>query len=326
MKVLVMNPYAKRLRSHKKRQQIIQLIHQHEQEFEIICVSGKKEMFQALTQVCRTYPVTEIYAAGGDGTFRDVMDWLIKQSMHEDIKLSYLGGGEFCYMRKFFHLPSPDPLKNLRQIFSGRLMPQETIWRPIDVYDVKTQHRQYCSVFANGVIFDFLRWYENKGKGSVLTVLWLIFFSIVCVLSERFRKWHGRLDTTTGQVTLDGRMQDTQQYLSLVVGAVPELMMWCRPFCGQIQPHQTSNILYWGSFLRLACSIPLIYFGKTPPWLQTEYFNGSVEHTVLETVDANISMDGDTIEWPQYDSIGCDVTEHCFEMKRGPDLHLIVYV
>ncbi len=326
MKVLVMNPYAKQLRSHKKRAQIRKLIRQSGQEFEVVSVSGKQNMFDILRRMCETHSVREIYVAGGDGTFRDVMNWLIKQSMHEKIKLSYLGGGEFCYMRKFFHLPSSDPLKNLRQIFNGKLTSQEILWRPIDVYDVKTQYRQYCSVFANGVIFDFLRWYEEKGKGSVLTVLWLIFSSIVCVLSERFRKWHGRLDTTTGKISLDARTQETQQYLSLVVGAVPELMMWCRPFCGQIQPHQTSNILYWGSFLRLACSIPLIYFGKTPPWLQTGYFNGPVECTVLETTDACISMDGDTIEWLQFDSTGCKVTEHHFEIKRGPNLHLIMYL
>ena len=326
MNVLVMNPNAKRLKCDKKRRQMMELIRQSGQEFEVICVSGKQTMFDTLKRACETLTVTEIYVAGGDGTFRDVMDWLIKQGMHQDIKLTYLGGGEFCYMRKFFHLPSPDPLKNLRQIFNGKLRSQETIWRPIEVYDAKTQHRQYCSVFANGIIFDFLRWYEDKGKGSVFAVLWLLFSSVICVLSERFRKWHGRLDTTTGQVTLDGRTQDTQQYMSLVVGAVPELMMWCRPFCGQVQPHQTSNILYWGSFLRLACSIPFIYFGKTPPWLDKEYVNESVEETILATVDVSLSMDGDTIEWPHTDLIGCEVIEHCFEMKRGPELHLITYV
>jgi diacylglycerol kinase family enzyme len=326
MNVLVMNPNAKRLKSQKKRHRIIELIAQSGKPFSIVCVSGKQQMFETLVQFCRAHCVTQIYVAGGDGTFRDIMDWLIKEGLSRDIKLTYLGGGEFCYMRKFFRLPSPDPLKNLRQIFSGRLMPQETLWRPIEVYDVKTQHRQYCSVFANGIIFDFLRWYEDKGKGSVLAVLWLLFSSVVCVLSERFRKWHGRLDTTTGQVTLDGRAQDTQQYMSLVVGAVPELMMWCRPFRGQVQSHQTSNILYWGSFLRLACSIPFIYFGKTPSWLHKGYVNESVEYTVLETLDACVSMDGDTIEWPHTDPTGCEVSEHRFEMKRGPDLHLVTYV
>jgi len=327
MNVLVMNPNARRLKSYKKRDRIIELIRQSGQKFEIISVSGKQMMFNALKSACQIQTVTQIYVAGGDGTFRDVMDWLIKQGMSRDIKLTYLGGGEFCYMRKFFHLPSSDPLKNLRKIFSGRLTPQQTRWRPIEVYDTKTQHRQYGSVFANGVVSDFLRWYEDKGKGNVLAVLWLLFSSVFCVLSERFRTWHGRLNITTGQITLDDYKQETRPYISLVVGAVPELMMWCRPFSGQIQqPHQTSNIVYWGSFLRLACSIPFIYFGKTPPWLHKEYFNGSVEHTILETVDVSISIDGDRLEWPQCDSTGRVVTEHRFEMKRGPDLQLITYV
>src|SRR3989339_831560 len=99
MNVLVMNPNARRLKSYKKRDRIIELIRQSGQKFEIISVSGKQMMFNALKSACQIQTVTQIYVAGGDGTFRDVMDWLIKQGMSRDIKLTYLGGGEFCYMR-----------------------------------------------------------------------------------------------------------------------------------------------------------------------------------------------------------------------------------
>src|SRR3989338_8035209 len=280
------------------------LIRQSGQDFEVVCVFGKQTMYEMLSEICQTHTIKEMYVAGGDGTFRDVMNWLIKQGMYKDCKLTYLGGGEFCYMRKFFHLPSADPLKNLLQIFFGTLNSQHIFWRPVQVTDLATQHVQYCSVFANGVIYDIIRWYEEKGKGSVFKVLLIILSSIFCVLFERIRQWHGRLFSVRANIEMDGRKIPPQEYLSIVIAAVPEFMMWCRPFQKNAWFFQTFNLMYWGSFVKLACSIPWVYFGKCPYWLQGVYFNDVIRKTIIHTSDARVSMDGDTIDWPEHNRNG----------------------
>lgn len=314
MRVIIINPQAKQLRSNKGMGNKIKLLfkkHAH-----IIDSNKINDMISKLNNLINNgKAITQIFVVGGDGTFHHLINWVLNIPACNRPALMSVGGGQFCFMSKHHKLKTADPLRNLKEIFSNKINITITSWRPISIHDSKSGSTKYAAVVANGILSDLVKWYEETGKGNILYVCKMVVLAIMGVLIEPIRKWHGKLKMTYGTIFLDKFKIPKNEYAGFTACAVDELITFCKPFKGTINDSSFYTLAYWGRLKKLALSSPFLYFGKIPFWSKTETFNEPIEELVIHTKDGNFIFDGDIYSY--------GTGQRKLIISRGPEIHLL---
>lgn len=312
MKVILVNPQAKRLRENGDIGKLIQA--KYSSVATVICPENSGIAVAKLCELESVYGISEIYVVGGDGTFNRVMNWTIRRPKNRPVIMS-VGGGEMCYFARAQGLTSSDPLKNLEEIFSGVLSLEKTSWRPVKITNAQTKDFRYAGIIANGVVSDFVEWYENVGKGDFRKVIWMIFIGALSVLFDFVRKAHGRLSHAEGKLSLNHTPFATR-HLAFISSTINEILPTCRPFRGKIDGVNFFNITDARGFKRLALSVPFIWFGKYPHSPRSRFYNHPIAALHYTTIDARFVIDGDLVDWSAKDS------ECLFSIIKGPEVTL----
>lgn len=296
MRVIVVNPEAKKLRKNRRIRRIVRdrfTRHAH-----IIDVQGADKVVHALDALSTRSQIDIIYVVGGDGTFNNVLNWIASIPSEKKPALISVGGGQFCYMTKFHDLPSKDPIKNLQLIFSNKIKLKWQNWKPICVHDSLTQKQRYAAVVAGGVVSDMLEWYESVGKGGFLKVIWLIILAALSVASDTIRLWHKRIKMTEGELILGATASRSKTFTGFAFSTIPMLLARCRPFRGIPNQYEFYAAGYWGGLRALALAAPFVWFGRMPFWIRSASFNNPIRSTTIKTTDPRLVMDGDVFRWP----------------------------
>jgi hypothetical protein len=296
LNVIVVNPHAKRLRANLR---IKEKIHARFASYAtIIDADDRHDVIGELNTLRDRELIDVIYVVGGDGTFSHILNWITELPVAEQPSLMCVGGGQFCYMCRFHGFRSKNPVKNLTQIFSAKLRLLQKEWQPLCVTDSLTQHRRHAAVIANGVVSDILKWYEDAGKGGILTILRIILMAILSITSDWLRRVIGRINLLHGTLSIGTSFIRPKAYAGVTFSAIPKLLASCRPFHGRRNPYQFYAIAYWGGLRRLALAAPFIWFGITPFWIKRFTFNNTVQRAVVETDDPRLLLDGDLFVLP----------------------------
>lgn len=319
MDVIVVNPQAKRLRQDVKiRDRIRRLF---STMAHIIDLHGRHLLIEELARISVKTRIERIFVVGGDGTFNDVLNWIVEQPTDTQPTLMSVGGGQFCYMTRFHKLPSKNPIKNLTQIFAGELKLSKGLWRPIRIHESVSGQIKFAAVVANGVVSDFQQWYEETGKGGFFKVLKLIFKASASVMSDWYRRKYGRIHLAKGSLILGKRPMKPKAYAGIVFSAIPELLASCRPFKGTPTQNEFYTFMYWGGLRRLAFSTPFIWFGFEPWWIKPCTFNKPIPNARVITPDARLLVDGDLFVWSPLSKN--DRPERVLHFVAGPEIPLL---
>ena len=320
LRVIIVNPQAKRLRKNLRIRRKIQKLFAWWAN--IIDLDGITNMLSELDRLlgegCR---ISEIYVVGGDGTFNHILNWTLAQPQDLQPTLMSMGGGEFCYMTKLHGLSSKNPIRNLKLIVSGKVCPTRVEWEPIKVHDSLTDKHKFGALVANGIVSDFLEWYDEVGKGNMLKVVWMIIVAVASVMIDAIRKWHGKLKRVRGQVKMDSFTVPTPVFVGFAAGAVRELLPFCRPFKGKTHKRNFNAIAYWGSFRQLAFAAPFAWFGKIAFWLRHRIKNQPTHALTVQTSDLRMVFDGDLFYWSTNGS--GQPEERTFTVTKGPTVNLL---
>lgn len=297
MDIIIVNPHAKRLRDNTHiRAQVHRLF---DTQALIIDVDERHNVINALDALERTWtPDDSIYVVGGDGTFNDILNWIVSMPSINRPAFMSVGGGQFCYMTRFHGLHSKDPIRNLERILSGRLLLKRQTWEPLRVEDSLTRTVRHGAVIANGVISDIQQWYENVGKGGILQVIRLVLIAIASVAFDFIRRWHGRIKLTKGTLVLGTQIVKPKAFVGVTFSAIPELLSSCRPFKGRPNHYEFFAVAYWGGLKLLGMAAPFIWFGKMPFWIRRRIFNQPIRSAAIISTDARLVIDGDLHIWP----------------------------
>lgn len=291
MIVIVINPRATRIR---KNPWMIKEIHRsYGRRARIIVEDTPHKAIGILNEISAREWIERIYIVGGDGTFNDVLNWITHRPRGEQPALMSVGGGEFCYMAQFHGLPSKNPMVNLDRLFRKTILTEHRPWRPLRVHDEITGEEFDAALVANGIIADFVRWYEDVGKGGTLTLIGIIWRASLSVISEGMRKRIGRIHQQRGLVKMDARVMEHRAYSGVVMSTIPELAASCRPFEGTLEPESFYVLSYWGSLRCLAMSSLSFWRGKTPGWAKPFVFNQPASDAILATDEDTLVVDGD---------------------------------
>lgn len=297
--LIVMNPFAKNLRKDRTlRTRLRSIVHRPSSIIEPQSVNELIHSLEALSLVRDLSRVT-VYIVGGDGTFNQVLNWIMTQPKEKRPHLMPVGGGQFNFMTKFVGLKSTDPSVNLARIFSGRIETTIQPWKPICIHDSVSNQTRYAAVAANGILCDAVEWYEEVGKGDMASVAKLVGAIIVDFGKNRLHGRHGRIKPTSGSVTIDSKNLGCDEYAAFMIGTVPEFLPNCRPFI--VPPNLTtfSAMVYWGNLAALAASVPFVWNGWPSPLTDLHMFNDKAECVIVKTKDPRLLVDGDLLTWPE---------------------------
>ena len=301
--VVLVNPQSTQFRRERRKlERLKSVCHGHAH---VIDCEGPEKMLQELDQVAATGRLKFLFVAGGDHLFHRALNWSIQLPRHKRPYLISPGGGQFTYVCKFQGFPHNDPVYNLNDLFIGKMQLRGYHdWQPIRIDDYTMQKTHYAALVANGVICDVIEWYEQYGKGGIHKVAAIIGGSILSVLSDTIRRWHGRLKPVHGSLELGDVVSPTDQHLAFMFSSLPELVTWCTPFQGVRAPNHFFAAAYWGGYKRLASMTPFIWMGHTAPWAADTLFNKPIEQaTVTMTTDNRLVLDGDVERLPQRDGV-----------------------
>ena len=285
-----MNPQAKRLRKDRRIRQTIRK--DYSQFAHIIDCDEQHDVIAELSRLARYMTITTIYIVGGDGTFNNILNWIIGRPHDKRPNMVSVGGGQFCYMAKFHGFKSSNPIKNLHDVFHRKIQLIQRDWQPVCMLDSVSNTKRYAAVFANGIICDVIDWYEEKGKGGLLSVIKIVCLAILSVLSERIRQTSNRIHFLKGQIFLDKKAIQPKHYVGFTFASVPELVTFCRPFKGRKKPNQFSGIVYWGGLKRLSTAALFIWLGRMPPWIKHCMFNAPIHKGRVIVSDRRLIIDG----------------------------------
>ena len=291
MDVIVVNPLATRLRKNRRiRRQIHELF---EDRAIIIDEDATRQVITVLDGLATRETIKRIFVVGGDGTFNDILNWIVHQPVDQQPAMMSVGGGQFCYMARYHGFSSSNPVKNLKGLFDGRLTTTIQMWRPLALHNICSGETFCAALVANGVVSDVQRWYQSVGKGGLFTVLRIICLAGLSVSSEWLRRVIGRIKGASGTVSLDGKREGYTFYAGVVMSAIPELMSSCRPFHGKLIDRKFYTLTYWGGLKRLVCAAPFLWFGRTPFWIKDVIQNHPVLRAEFTTNDDELLVDGD---------------------------------
>ncbi|OGL97842.1 hypothetical protein A2318_03315 [Candidatus Uhrbacteria bacterium RIFOXYB2_FULL_45_11] len=296
--IIVMNPFARHLRKDKTlRSRLLALVHRKTAIIETQTVQALIETLEQLSVTHTSLKNVAVYIIGGDGTFNQVLNWVMTLPQENRPLLMPVGGGQFNFMTKFVGLKSTDPSVNLAEIFSGRIHTETKSWRPVCVTDSYTHEKRYGAVIGNGILCDFVEWYEEMGKGDLLDVLKLIGIVISDFGKNMLRGRHGRIKPIQGTLFVDGVKLPCTEYAAIMAATVPEFMPTCKPFRAPTVPNAFSTYAYWGNFTPLALSVPFIWRGLKSPLTDPCAVNTNAQEIRIHTTDPRLLIDGDIHLW-----------------------------
>ena len=293
-----MNPFAKHLRKDRTlRTRLRTLVRRPASVIEPQSVDELIETLKALANVRNLTNVT-IYIVGGDGTFNQVLNWVMTLPAENRPRLMPVGGGQFNFMTKYVGLKSTDPSVNLARIFSGRIETISKPWKSICIHHSVSDETRYAAVVANGILCDAVEWYEEVGKGDMADVIKLSGAMIADFGKNMIYGRHGRIKPTVGNVTIDHRNLGFEEYAAFMFGTVPEFLPGCRPFLSPPTHSSFSAMVYSGNLASLAASVPLVWNGWASPLTDLHMFNSDAQHVIVKTKDPRLLVDGDLLTWP----------------------------
>jgi hypothetical protein len=290
----------------------------------VVASETAEKALALLDELRRIKRITEIYVVGGDGTFNLVLNWVLARSKHERPAIMPIGGGEICYMSRHLGIDARDVCGNLRKIFHHGVLPQHIEWSPLAVQEEGVAKPFYTAVFATGIIHRFVGWYEELGKGSMLVVLFMVCMAIPIVISDRFRRWHGKLEGSFGRVRVGYWDLPQHAYTGMVLSTIPVMIPWCDPFRGEPKDSQFYAIAYWGTLRRLACILPWVWFGREVPFSEMFFHNRPVDTVTIKTHDPEFVADGDLVSYRTQDGL-FDGWSHSVRIRLGPRVTLLGY-
>ncbi len=315
-----MNPFAKKMRTDKSvRSRILGMLRRNSSVIEPTSVN---ELIATLEDVSLAHPLSNatFYIVGGDGTFNQVLNWILSKPAQHRPRLLPVGGGQFNFMARHLGLASRDPSVNLAQIFSGRLTLQPEFWRPIQVYDSLSNTVCYAAVIGNGVLCDACEWYEEMGKGNHLEISRLIARACKDHVLSLIQDRPGRLKLVKGRLQIDNFRVPGAFFTAMLIGTTQELIPSCKPFRQPVESDACAILAHWGGLEELALSVPFLWTGVRSPLTDSASFNGSANRITLETQDNRLMMDGDLIRFPSPTTAH---HEHIFTITRGPEITLM---
>lgn len=261
---------------------------------------------------------TTLYPIGGDGTFNVLLNWLMKQSINKQAILVPIGGGQFNFMSKHVHFPSSNPAENLRDIFLYHrpLIRQE--WSPIQMHDSHTEEIKYAAVFANGVVFQVARQYNEQGKGNILGVGRVILSTVSQYIQEELFDTLSDVHSIFGKLIVDEAPISSSLFAGIVISAVDEFVTLCRPFKNRISSDLCAVFAYWGNLGPLAMSIPLLWTGLRSPLTDHNTFNANAHKIRFQTRDNHLILDGDVFSHSPLE----ESPVRTFTFSRGQSIRL----
>jgi hypothetical protein len=290
LRVILVNPQAKRLKQNDAIRR--QILERFDVEAYIICHNGIKDTGIELNRLAKECTITEIFVVGGDGTFNRVLNWVLRQDEEKRPVIISVGGGEMCYFARAQGLKSSNPVKNLEAIFSGKIRLQRTLWRPLKLYNLETKEVRHAGVIANGVVCDFIDWYEDLGKGGVLKVVFMIMIAVVHIFSESMRKRYSRLHYASGTLVFDSK-HFPSVHIAFVASVFHEILPTCKPFRGNMTGDDFYTIACSRTLKRLAMVLPLVWFGKSPVG---EFHNEPISRLRYASEKSRFVIDGDSVD------------------------------
>lgn len=321
-----MNQYARSLRVDKTlRARLISIIRRRKRTIvEADTVADVIEALELIAKSQKSLTNTKVYVVGGDGTFNQMLNWALTQPVEKRPKLIPVGGGQFNFMCKFVGLKSTDPAVNLAAIDSGRVTLKAKAWRPVCVTDSLSGERRYGAVIGNGILCDFVEWYEEAGKGDLFDVLKLIGTVIGDFAKNMIQGRHGRIKPIDGKVAIDGNMLGFDQYAAFMAATVPEFLPKCRPFLKSPGTDSFPLYVYWGNFAALAASVPMIWNGWASPLTDLHTFNDNAKRVEIKTKDPRLLLDGDLHKWPT--PMDDALPLRTLTLTYGPEIQLLYAV
>lgn len=313
--IFVINPFAKQVRTDKTlRARLKSLVYR---ETTLVEPTSVNQLIEILNSQSKDLSHVTIYIVGGDGTFNQILNWIMTLPPKHRPSLMPVGGGQFNFMARYIGLKNRDPSINLVEVFSGRIDPKPELWRPVQIHDSYTNTNKYSAVVANGLVCSFVKWYEERGKGGVLDVLQLVVIAGTEYIGGMISGHESRISKTSGTISIDNKTLESSKFGGIVVGAVSEFMPTCKPFRSNLTPNTCGTIAYWGEIAVLPFASPTIWFGKSSILTEKHMFNGVSERIEFITSDAKMLLDGDLFEWDNP-----NITR-TFTFSRGPEVTLL---
>ncbi len=318
--IVVINPQANQVR--RNPELIKTIVDQFARYAQIIHPQTIPALHDALLTIRRHTNFSQVVLCivGGDGTCKQMIDWIIKLPEAERPILLLVGGGQFNFMTKHVGFTSGNPVRNLSRLFSRSDAFVVRRWRPIAVHDSLTNSTHHGAVMANGVVSDTIELYEKNGKGGMIDVMKLV--AIVC--SSHVQSMLGtaksRVNHTKGLVLIDDLPITFRNQSTLFVGAVNHFLPLCHPFREPIEPNRCGTFAYWGELSPIAMSIPSLWTGTISPLTDRWTHNANADRITLITRDARMIIDGDFFSWPTPEGSKQDRT---FTISRGPEISLL---
>lgn len=323
MRLILVNPNARRLRRWPKAIKEIERL--AEGRANVLMPPSEEAAIRMLDDIQYGSGIDELFVVGGDGTFSLAMNWVLTLPKPMRPPIMPVGGGEICYMTRFLGMRSTDPLKNLRRLLLAKEETCKVYWAPLAIRERQSGTTRFAAVFSTAIVHRFIRWYEELGKGNMIAVVLMILLAFPSVLVDALRRWHGRLEGSMGELTLDAFKLPSTHYTGLVLSTVPVMIPWCWPFSGKRNPSEFYCAAYWGSIRALAFSIPWIWFGRIPPFSSKIAFNQPVRRVQLKTADPHIILDGDCAEFSGRPTSASSVEFHA-DVTIGPDVVLLGFL
>jgi hypothetical protein len=294
VQVVLVNPRAKRLRDDPDLIHAIRAL-ARKHELRVVVPSCAEHVATALDGVAMESQISDLFVIGGDGTFNLALNWMRRRERLVQARLCLLGGGEICYMSRYLGMPSRDPVENLRAMLAHPRRVKTLPFRPLRVCEGESETVFHATVFANGIVYDFIRLYERFGKGSILRVFLMIAaLAAMVFLRPRgaIREW---LAPFQGRVDIDTTILSANEYQGVYLSVIESPLPLCRPHKGQVEGDRFLTLAYWGSMWRLALGVGLLWRGWTPFWM-SRYTLNAPSRSVRISADNRLVIDGDPVD------------------------------
>ena len=318
--VIVVNPQANQVR--KNPDMIREILNRFTRYAQIIQSSTVDLLHRELSKIRleADFSKVTLCIVGGDGTFKQMLDWVIDLPEMERPILMPVGGGQFNFMTRHVGFTSGNPIRNLSKLFRYQKSFEPRIWQPVAVHDSLSNSRHHGAVVANGIVCEFTELYERDGKGDMAGVTRLVGAVILGQLKTLVSDSRGYVNHTLGKLSVDQHTVAPSNEASIVIGAVNQFLPFCHPFREKIEADRCAVIAYWGSLTALALSIPPFWTGSISPLTDLNVCNTNADLIVLSTKDARMTIDGDFFHWPTPKDSN---PERTFTIKRGPGVALL---
>ncbi len=318
--VIVVNPQASQVR--KNPDMIREILNRFMRHAQIVQSSTVSLLHHELSRIRHETDFSKVTLCivGGDGTFKQLLDWVIDLPKSERPVLMPVGGGQFNFMTLHVGFRSGNPIRNLSKLFRHPRLCYARLWQPIAVHDSLTNTKHHGAVMANGVVSDFTELYEKNGKGNMIGVTRLVGSVVLAHAKTLLLGTRGHVNHTQGKLSIDHHAVAPDNEASIIVGAVDQFIPFCHPFHKKIETNRCAVIAYWGGLTALAASIPPFWTGSISPLTDLHTCNTNADCIRLNTKDDRMIIDGDFFRWPTPKDSKPNRT---FTITRGPEVTLL---